>query len=631
MNSLNCRHCGQKLGLLERWRNGHFCSADCRKAYDAEADKLAVACLVDSTQKKKKPDPPKAVPLAAVKKKEVQEEQEPEIPEFTGTNFEPQVPPGLGDRAIKATGFPSYTPSQHAKRKENVRIGGDRIPDRVMLLHEERRLARAIWITEQLAEPASPDGYRGHGRYAIYPPEIKRHEVLREIPYARVKPLTDSPQMQECQCRNVPAENEGFNWQQTCSKPRRFFALSTAGIKAGLVGLDLDWREDSAADFILPELSMEANRDMVMYPIFDEPLAPLKFFPRQMVRRPIQQVPYAGPPAPGVAFPQAIVAQEILSQAMIPQAMIPQEIVAQEVVPYLTEQPPSPVSNEPAWPFMQAAPAPSFAPSMPAIGSGHMLQSVPAPQQMMPATHAIPAPQVVPSLSAYPPLPTAPATPFYGMGAPPQYAGPQVWIDPRQRPGLDPRSIASYLPAMLQAGMIRIDPAFASVVLEEPAELPFSPKGGSLHCLPSNVSRQLPSLNCDDSATLAFPELEPLSCTSIDASLITRAMELADMPPQSTTAIPKNVAQFSAHRWSPTSLSPITASHVAGPSGIASSLMEEYPAQPSASHPLMPAKNKRPGLPARQCMSRVKLRVLPMQVFDMPSPASAAVAIRKAS
>src|SRR5262249_13199533 len=141
-----------------------------------------------------------------------------------------------------------------------------------------------------------------------------------------------------------------------------------------------------------------------------EPLAPLKFFPRQMVRRPLQQVPYAGPTAAGTGimpegiFSQAPVTQEMglhapvaqgpIAQAPVAHGMIVQEIVPQEVVPYLTEQPRSPVTSEPAWNPMQGAGTPSFTQPMPAIGPGHVVQSVPAPQ-LMPATHPVAVPQAV--------------------------------------------------------------------------------------------------------------------------------------------------------------------------------------------------------------------------------------------
>src|SRR5262245_38778875 len=140
MQQTGCQHCGRKLGMLERWRHGHFCSPECKQAFEQESARLAVQYLEEFRHVgRKRPEPEKPVRAEVPKKTEAppKKDAQPE-PEPAMQDFSDQVEPEFVDAAVRALGFPPAGPvSKGFRLKEEAWLGLDKVPERVMRAREE--------------------------------------------------------------------------------------------------------------------------------------------------------------------------------------------------------------------------------------------------------------------------------------------------------------------------------------------------------------------------------------------------------------------------------------------------------------------------------------------------------------
>jgi len=557
MHSQTCRFCGRKLGLLERWRHQHYCSAECKASFEKENARLAVEWLSELNRTRKPATPPPAP-----------KESEPEdFPEPAEPGFVPQPEPVGNDQPIRVLGFPAAKPMKASKRKEESGGLGDRIPSRIAMANEVKRIGRALWVNVESDAAEGPDSYRTDGRYAIYAPEIHLDESVLALPVAECEALDVTAEVRDFPAASIAFAADAFDWKFSSKKPGRRVPLAEPELKAGCCELPIVAAPPEPAEIERGEIEMSWPPPCeAELPGLSLALAAIDF--RTGRQKPKPFVPAA--PESAASYPHP--PQPAVSQSY-PGTPYPQPYAA-------------PVQPYPA-PFYPAYPTPVYPVGYPVV-------TVPAhsPPAADTLIHAL--------MSA-----TATRTAGQATGA------------------FDATAITSILPALLASGWLRIEPDFAHLLPEE-VETPEADDPAwvlpAIEALsPEAAMPARPRLAAEWSSTLTDTSLEQLEPCFCDIPV--KARDGEDAVPMIGQAIRPNHAVLVATELRPTELMGIGTASYEPDSDV-----RTVPAEPECEplKALRPEARLQPGKPGwrpRDIAVRIPLRPHDLSFLDIPMEA----------
>jgi hypothetical protein len=182
---MNCRHCGDKIGLIERWRYEHFCGKECKAQFEEESARLSLELLTHRTGKQEKPQATRtkgpgagsqtspAAPAPATTPAH-------EMPEPAEAAFLAQTEPGASDLLVQAVGFHKSPPlaagrkdKAKGKEKDWPKFPEGGMPERIALEQETRRQKRALHQSVGLLPPPLLDDYWWPELLAVFSPETE--------------------------------------------------------------------------------------------------------------------------------------------------------------------------------------------------------------------------------------------------------------------------------------------------------------------------------------------------------------------------------------------------------------------------------------------------------------------------
>ena len=181
---MNCRHCGQKLGLMNRWRSANFCSKECKQAFDDEETRLTQQIVADF-RKTAKPGEKKASTLPAASEPapvvvEIRTEEEDPAPPMTG--FLPQGDSNPVDsRPQRAAQAPTaLTRKARVAWKELAQQVEGRLTGGTQIAAELVQLSRAISVD---SDDEKGSFLRATAR-PVLAPEIRAPRLKTDLPLA---------------------------------------------------------------------------------------------------------------------------------------------------------------------------------------------------------------------------------------------------------------------------------------------------------------------------------------------------------------------------------------------------------------------------------------------------------------
>lgn len=373
---MNCGHCGRKLGFLERWRFQQFCSQTCKENSERElpaeqpvedraaAEPSAVEALPDRTFALKRGARPGAA-----------EAPPPDPPE---ARFVAAPDPGSHSKPFDIVGFHRAAPSARKDRKsggQTVVFSEGRIPSRVALEHEARRLRKALRIPSRHEAPTVVDSYYWSEILALFCAELIHHMEFQP----RLAPLVwEVPAEDPC---DEPAAAHSFA-QEWPEAPPQIAAAPAPVQNAGFRFQDLDsleecltsiaaatpgWQVVSVETVQLPGEASVPRLSVTLAPIQIRGEAPE---PQAVEAEPVE-APMAAESAPAAHQPRVEPAQEPAApgKPVLPKG----PNVAQP------SRPVSPAAEIPVSPPAKSAPPPHGAVARPAAAAPMPLQDSAGP------------------------------------------------------------------------------------------------------------------------------------------------------------------------------------------------------------------------------------------------------------
>ena len=161
---MNCRHCGQRLGIIERWRLGHFCSKECRSAFTEEEARLTEQIVEELRRRGERPLDAAAAP-------------EP-LPEGDSAlcRFQPEPASRPARINVSILGIVPAAPvtGQGARGawKELAYVAEERASGGIQQTGESRLLARAIRAESGLPPPPQ-GGYELPEKRPVLAPDLR--------------------------------------------------------------------------------------------------------------------------------------------------------------------------------------------------------------------------------------------------------------------------------------------------------------------------------------------------------------------------------------------------------------------------------------------------------------------------
>lgn len=207
-----CRQCGLKLGLMERWRHGQFCSKACKTTFEQEDVKLAIQALSPALR---------PAPTSGRNGESSKEAPQADPPE---AGFLKQVDPSYEDQ-------PAHAPlakQQHRPKKRDAIL----VPDHRFgspSPQEPKRLASALWIDLSGVPEDAAFGCLFPPKVPVYTPERKSAETtLRLALGGVVVPEQSDASVTTGKIR--PTEPEALDWNEPVHLPSADYS-SVAGVR----------------------------------------------------------------------------------------------------------------------------------------------------------------------------------------------------------------------------------------------------------------------------------------------------------------------------------------------------------------------------------------------------------------
>ena len=182
---MKCRHCGQKLGLIGRWRSASFCSNECKEAFEDEEAKLAVQLVAEFRRTSPPPDNKKS-------KAAVEEELQPEVVEVRTAEGEDPAPPEAGllpqgdaERVDWRRQRPAALPAAMTRKgkvawKELAQQVEGRLAGGTQIAAELAQLSRAI----EVDAPEESESFLRRSARPVLAPDIRPPRLRTTLPVA---------------------------------------------------------------------------------------------------------------------------------------------------------------------------------------------------------------------------------------------------------------------------------------------------------------------------------------------------------------------------------------------------------------------------------------------------------------